>query len=521
LAQAFCSGSAPNVCCIFCTTMLAVRVHNTFIDCDDCADVQPSLLRAKTAPLPQKDSVESETSWEVQCRARAVTFGKEEIYSDHDGAMACQSHSCEVEVCTFCSCPDVDGRTRRTSFSSIGSKGSGEDGADRGVSVKVRNTFLHYEDAQCDDCQPMLVRTTTAPLPEKKRSSDSLRVTFGNPVRIEIGDKHCDDDDDDDDDDNLGDCICHIKTGGSLGDAMPPMSYQTSPIWAPVTADFCAPVLLGRTSVFAGDVLANKGGKVSGLFTSGPTCATIEFAPSVEPFSVGNEDQKSRMPMPVFAGFCAPSAGDVSADQGGSKVSGLLTPGPTCATTEIAPVVGRFFGCNEDAKHLLLGSSLPQSRRNYCKETCLNGSDWTTLMIRNLPNLYSRDDVLELLAARGFAGKFDFLYYPIDFETHQALGYAFVNVQTPEDAKALSRSMDGFSAWDPRVRSKKVCSVSWSQPLQGLEAHIARYRNSPTMHEVVPDAYRPVLFANGVRIDFPSPTKRIKPPRKGHQRLLV
>jgi len=57
--------------------------------------------------------------------------------------------------------------------------------------------------------------------------------------------------------------------------------------------------------------------------------------------------------------------------------------------------------------------------------------------------------------------------------------------------------------------------------LQGLEANIERYRNSPTMHELVPDAYRPMLFVNGQQVAFPAPTKKIKPPRKGTQRLLV
>jgi len=159
------------------------------------------------------------------------------------------------------------------------------------------------------------------------------------------------------------------------------------------------------------------------------------------------------------------------------------------------------------------------AKKSYKKAGKMNETCWTTLMIRNLPNMYSRDDILALLVSRGFAGKFNFMYYPVDFQTHQALGYAFVNMRTPEDAERLSSSLEGFSQW--HIRSGKVCSICWSQPLQGLEAHIAKYRNSPLMHELVPDAYRPLLFTNGERIAFPAPTKRIKPPRKGTQRLLV
>merc|ERR1712187_1092030 len=71
--------------------------------------------------------------------------------------------------------------------------------------------------------------------------------------------------------------------------------------------------------------------------------------------------------------------------------------------------------------------------------------------------------------------------------------------------------MGGYTNW--AFDSSKVCEVCWSEPLQGLETHCDRYRNSPVMHELVPDEFRPVLFDQGVRIPFPAPTKRIRPPR--------
>ena len=39
------------------------------------------------------------------------------------------------------------------------------------------------------------------------------------------------------------------------------------------------------------------------------------------------------------------------------------------------------------------------------------------------------------------------------------------------------------------MSSQKVCEVCWGNPLQGLGAHIVRYRNSPVMHQSVPDEY--------------------------------
>jgi hypothetical protein len=70
---------------------------------------------------------------------------------------------------------------------------------------------------------------------------------------------------------------------------------------------------------------------------------------------------------------------------------------------------------------------------------------------------------------------------------------------------------DGFCKWF--CQSPKVCEVTWTDPHQGLEEHVERYRNSPVMHEDISDIYKPRLYAGGQRIPFPAPTKRIRPPR--------
>lgn len=136
---------------------------------------------------------------------------------------------------------------------------------------------------------------------------------------------------------------------------------------------------------------------------------------------------------------------------------------------------------------------------------------YTTLMLRNIPNNYNREMVLELLDAEGFHGSYDFVYLPMDFHRMAGLGYAFVNLVDNTTAEKVKLHFSGFANW--KLASQKVCEVSWGEPLQGLEAHIERYRNSPVMHEDVPDKYKPVLLTDGNRIEFPTPTKRIRPPR--------
>ena len=48
--------------------------------------------------------------------------------------------------------------------------------------------------------------------------------------------------------------------------------------------------------------------------------------------------------------------------------------------------------------------------------------------------------------------------------------------------------------------------------MQGLGSNIKHYRNSPIMHKMVPDEYKPVLLANGLRRPFPKPTGELKNP---------
>uniref|UniRef100_A0A7S1WVJ7 RRM domain-containing protein n=1 Tax=Alexandrium catenella TaxID=2925 RepID=A0A7S1WVJ7_ALECA len=134
----------------------------------------------------------------------------------------------------------------------------------------------------------------------------------------------------------------------------------------------------------------------------------------------------------------------------------------------------------------------------------------TTVMLRNLPNDYTRGMLQKLLEKRGFAGKYDFLYLPTDFSRKAGLGYAFVNMLSEDGAKAVRRSLEGFRQWS--IPSTKVCCVGWSNPCQGLLANIERYRDSPVMHPSVPDEYKPILLQDGKRVPFPEPTRMLRRP---------
>jgi hypothetical protein len=131
--------------------------------------------------------------------------------------------------------------------------------------------------------------------------------------------------------------------------------------------------------------------------------------------------------------------------------------------------------------------------------------------MRNLPNDYTRDMVLELMDSCGFAGRYDFFYLPMDFQTNCGLGYAFVNFTMHADAQQAQLVLQGFSDW--RIPSHKILDVSWSELSQGIEANIERYRNSSVFHSSVSEEFQPLLFAQGSRIPFPEPTRHIRQPR--------
>lgn len=123
----------------------------------------------------------------------------------------------------------------------------------------------------------------------------------------------------------------------------------------------------------------------------------------------------------------------------------------------------------------------------------------TTVMLRNIPNKYTQRMLLDQLNAMGYEGKYDFFYLPIDFRNRCNVGYAFINFVSTETAKVFKNHLDGYRLTG--FNSQKICEVSFAR-VQGLDANILHYRNSPVNGVAVPE-YRPLLFADGKEIPFP------------------
>jgi hypothetical protein len=156
------------------------------------------------------------------------------------------------------------------------------------------------------------------------------------------------------------------------------------------------------------------------------------------------------------------------------------------------------------------GSSIPSSFTGSAVEDV----EHSTQMMRHIPTGFCRQKLLDLLDSRGFSGKYNLVYMPLDFKDASNLGYAFVDLISTDVAQDFEEAFQGFHDWG--CESEKDCEVSWSI-YQGLQAHVDRYRNSPVMHPSVPDEFKPLIFLNGERVGFPEPTKALRAPKHWKQ----
>ncbi|KQJ82362.1 hypothetical protein BRADI_5g08580v3 [Brachypodium distachyon] len=144
-----------------------------------------------------------------------------------------------------------------------------------------------------------------------------------------------------------------------------------------------------------------------------------------------------------------------------------------------------------------------RSRRN---ESCANQSDSkrqyeldieriacgedsrTTLMIKNIPNKYTSKMLLTAID-ENHRGTYDFIYLPIDFKNKCNVGYAFINMITPEHIVPFYKIFHG-KRWE-KFNSEKVASLAYAR-IQGKSALIAHFQNSSLMNE--DKRCRPILF---------------------------
>jgi hypothetical protein len=135
----------------------------------------------------------------------------------------------------------------------------------------------------------------------------------------------------------------------------------------------------------------------------------------------------------------------------------------------------------------------------------------TTVNMRGIPTGLTHATLAAVLDKNGFNGEYDLIYVPIDLATGVSSGYATVNLKSADAKSDFMAYFDGFSNWGGL--GEKACQVVPTDSSEGLSERVERYRNLRVMHDSVPDAFKPALYAGGERVPFPAPTKELRPPR--------
>jgi RNA recognition motif-containing protein len=154
-------------------------------------------------------------------------------------------------------------------------------------------------------------------------------------------------------------------------------------------------------------------------------------------------------------------------------------------------------------------SSQPQTAqkdRRRRKNDLYPLDDDVTLMLRNIPNKYTQEQLRQDLEPYRMA--IDFLYLPTDFKNNCNLGYAFLNFSNGKVAEQFGAQYNGNRL--PRFpHSPKVLAVQCAR-VQGVEANVERFRDSSVMG-VRDQTMKPMLFNVGEPIPFPAPNGDLPP----------
>ncbi|CAE8632271.1 unnamed protein product [Polarella glacialis] len=115
----------------------------------------------------------------------------------------------------------------------------------------------------------------------------------------------------------------------------------------------------------------------------------------------------------------------------------------------------------------------------------------TTVMLRNIPNRYTAEELLAEMLAVGFQDGFDFFYLPIDFHTKRNRGYCFINFVSAGLAKGFLEAFHQQRL--TRYTTQKILEVAPALT-QGFDANVAQYVRKDAQRIQNP-WFRPMIFS--------------------------
>eukprot|EP00920_Eleutheroschizon_duboscqi_P035454 GHVT01085681.1.p1 GENE.GHVT01085681.1~~GHVT01085681.1.p1 ORF type:complete len:384 (-),score=50.10 GHVT01085681.1:112-1263(-) len=168
-------------------------------------------------------------------------------------------------------------------------------------------------------------------------------------------------------------------------------------------------------------------------------------------------------------------------------------------------------GVYEEVDDLIENVSVDTTNEHYCLPplVCtvpLHKSSITTIMLRHLPLMCTKYWLVHSLREKGFGGKVNFVYMPMDFKKQTIAGYAFVSFLHPSFAQECKNAFAGKDIQKEIHEGDSCGPPSFCQVfdanLQGLRENFNYYRN--TTFVAGPNyLFKPSLFYCGVEVPWP------------------
>jgi len=118
------------------------------------------------------------------------------------------------------------------------------------------------------------------------------------------------------------------------------------------------------------------------------------------------------------------------------------------------------------------------------------GESVTTIMMRNIPNRYTPEDLLKEVISRNFGQKFNYFYLPMDFTSGVNMGYAFINFLSSQHVDPFYREFHGTQL--PKYTTAKIIEICPAST-QGYVENVTKFLKGAA-RRIQNQFFRPLIF---------------------------
>eukprot|EP00403_Amphidinium_massartii_P017699 CAMPEP_0178411408 /NCGR_PEP_ID=MMETSP0689_2-20121128/21479_1 /TAXON_ID=160604 /ORGANISM="Amphidinium massartii, Strain CS-259" /LENGTH=306 /DNA_ID=CAMNT_0020032613 /DNA_START=50 /DNA_END=967 /DNA_ORIENTATION=+ len=166
-------------------------------------------------------------------------------------------------------------------------------------------------------------------------------------------------------------------------------------------------------------------------------------------------------------------------------------------SSQLTPLTLSERGSDSGSETELRRHRQPQSSAQSTTPSESADDAFTTVMLQNLPQMFSQIDLMQAMDQKGFARTYDFCYMPVTFHDGYCRGYAFINFRTHEAAETLLNEWHGNVMFcDAYHRKPLVATVASTQ---GLEALLAQ-PSMKKLQRVRNPAFRPFIARDATAV---------------------